>query len=95
MKFFPSSGRATLDFYKNTSKRWQKQTIKGVISLFPYFEISIAHQCSYKYTFKISTPEGTVYLAASNSTAMNKWIYFIQTQKILEPTQGKSLYYYH
>lgn len=93
LKHYSASGRSSLDYYKNTSKRWQKQSIKGVISLWPNFEISIAHLCSYKFTLKLATAEHTVYLAASNATGMNKWYYFIQTQVKLNPTQGRLFFF--
>lgn len=92
LKHYTSTGRATLDYYKSTKKRWQKQSIKGVISLWPDFKLSIAHQCSYKYTLSLETPEQTVYLAAPSVVVMNRWYYFIQTQQILEPSHDMYIF---
>ena len=88
LKRHPTSGRSSLDFYKSTSKRWQRQSIMGVLSLWPEFEISLAHQCSYKFTLRLTTAENVIYLASSNQSSMNKWLYHIQTQRILEPNRG-------
>ena len=60
----------------------------GVLSLWPYFEVSLAHQCSYKYTLKLATTESVVYLASNSQGSMNKWLYHIQTQRVLEPNKG-------
>ena len=89
LKHYLTSGRSTLEYYKNTRKRWQKQPTKGILSLWPRFEISLAHLCSYKYTLALTTTEaGTIYLAANSAPGMNKWFYYIQTQHIMEPAPG-------
>ena len=88
LKHDPSKKRSILDYYKNTSKRWQKQSAKGSIPLPESFELSLAHQCSYKYTLRLTASEKTYYLACNSSQGMNKWFYWIQTQQIMVPTKG-------
>ena len=41
LKRQPGSKRASLDYYKDIRKRWQKQTPKGVISLWPWFQVRV------------------------------------------------------
>lgn len=79
------SKRASLDYYKDVRRRWQKQTAKGIISLWPWFQVSIAHNCSYKYPLKVTTSDHVLYMAAPSLAVMNKWIYYIQTQRLLDP----------
>lgn len=94
LKRHPTSGRSSLDFYKSISKRWQRQSIMGVISLWPEFEVSIAHQCPYKFSMKLITSESVVYLATGSLASMNKWLYHIQTQRVIEPSRGIATYKY-
>ena len=85
LKHDPRTNRATLDFYKDTKKRWQKQVAKGLISLWPSFRLSLAHVSSYKFPIKLVTSDGqTFYLAAPDFQTMNFWYSRIQTQLSLD-----------
>lgn len=77
-----------LYYYRDTKKRWQKQTAKGVVVLSPWFYVSIAHECAYKFSFIIKHPEGTIYLAAKDNDSMNSWLVNIQAQLILNTKEG-------
>ena len=85
LKQDPQTKRSTLDFYKDTKKRWQKQIAKGLISLWPTFRLSLAHVSSYKFPIKLVTSDGqTFYLAAPDSQTMNVWYNQIQSQLTLD-----------
>jgi hypothetical protein len=79
--------RSTLDYYKDGNKRWQKQEKKGSIVLWPYFQVSLAHECSYQFPIKITDPnKKEFYLAASSFEVMNKWCNSLQRQSYLVPS---------
>ena len=84
-----SSGVPMLYYYRDTKKRWQKQTAKGVVVLSPWFHLSIAHECSYKFGFTIRYPEGILYLAARDNDTMNNWLVNIQAQMTLNTKEGR------
>ena len=85
LKRDPKTKRSTLDFYKDTKKRWQKQVAKGLISLWPSFQLSLAHVCPYKFPIKLVTSDGqTFYMAAPNAHTMNTWYTYLQTQITLD-----------
>ena len=88
LKYDSSKERSVLDYYKNTNKRWQKQTAKGSIPLPELFELSLAHECSYKYSLQLGTPQGVHYLACNSPQSMNKWFYHIQTQQSMVLSRG-------
>jgi len=79
-----------LSMYRDTKKRWQKQTAKGIIILSPWLHVSIAHECSYKYSFIVKHPEGTLILAAKDSETMNSWLANLQSQMTLNTKEGQS-----
>lgn len=81
-----------LYYYRDTKKRWQKQTPKGVIVLSPWFRVSIAHECAYKFSFVIKHPEGIIYLAAKDNDSMNSWLVNIQAQLTLNTKEGDDCY---
>lgn len=89
-----SQGVPMLYYYRDVKKRWQKQTPKGVVVLSPWLQVSIAHECSYKFSFTIKHPEGTVYLAAKDNDTMNNWIVNIQAQMTLNTKEGMYVCYY-
>lgn len=76
--------RSVLDFFKDVNKRWQKQEKKGSIELWPYFQVSLAHNCSFKFPLKVTDGnKKEYYLAASSFEAMNKWCTTLQMQSYL------------
>lgn len=87
-----SSGVPMLYYYRDTKKRWQKQSPKGVVVLSPWFHVSISHECSYKFSFTVKHPEGTVYLAAKDDETMNNWLVNIQGQMILNTKEGNVMH---
>lgn len=85
LKHDPKTKRSTLDFYKDTKKRWQKQVAIGLISLWPSFRLSLAHSSSYKYPIKLVTSDGQTFcLAAPDCQTMNTWFTYIQAQLTLD-----------
>lgn len=85
LKHDPKTKRATLDFYKDTKKRWQKQVAKGLISLWPTFRLSLAHMSSYKFPIKLVTSDRQIFcLAAPDFQMMNVWYNKIQSQLSLD-----------
>jgi len=88
-----TSGVPMLYYYRDTKKRWQKQSPKGVVVLSPWFQVSIAHECSYKFGFILKHPEGTLYLAANDDETMNRWLVNIQAQMTLNTKEGILQYY--
>jgi len=80
-----------LSMYRDTKKRWQKQTAKGIIVLSPWVHVSIAHECSYKYSFVVKHPEGTLILSAKDSETMNSWLVNLQSQMTLNTKEGQLL----
>lgn len=85
--------RSVLDFFKDVNKRWQKQEKKGSIELWPYFQVSLAHNCSFKFPLKVTDGnKKEYYLAASSFEVMNKWCTTLQMQSYLvHSSQGVSL----
>ena len=81
---------STLDYYRDVKKRWQKQEKRGSINLWPYFDLSLAHNCSYKFPLKITTTLGDrkeeYYLAAGSFDSMNKWCNSLQMTCYLVPS---------
>lgn len=76
--------KSSLDYYKDGNKRWQKQDRKGSIVLWPYFQVSLAHECSYQYPIKITDPNNKdFYVAAGSFEVMNKWCNSLQRQSYL------------
>ena len=61
------------------------QVAKGVVSLWPWFTVSIAHSSSKKFAIQLTTSEQVLFLAANTLSLMNKWLYHIQTQQLLDP----------
>lgn len=85
LKHDPKTNRSTLDFYKDTKKRWQKQVAKGLVSLWPTFRLSLAHMSSYKFPMKLVTSDGQTFcLAAPDFQTMNVWYNQIQSQLSLD-----------
>ena len=85
LKHDPKTKRSSLDFYKDTKKRWQKQVAKGIISLWPSFHLSLAHGSSYKFPLKLVTSDRQTYcLAAQDFQTMNTWFTHIQRQLTLD-----------
>ena len=85
LKHDPKTKRSTLDFYKDTKKRWQKQVAKGLISLWPTFRLSLAHMSSYKFPIKLVTSDGQTFcLATPDFQTMNVWYNQIQSQLTLD-----------
>lgn len=61
------------------------QVAKGVVSLWPWFTVSIAQSSSKKFAIQLTTSEQVLFLAANTLSLMNKWLYHIQTQRLLDP----------
>ena len=89
LKWYPTTDRSTLDYYKDTKKRWQKQEAVGVVSLWPTFEVSLAHSCPYKFTIQLQTVENLLYLACDTEDDMMQWLNHIQMQRKLSPKSGE------
>ncbi len=79
------TNHSTLSYYKDTRKKRQKQAPKGIVSLWPWFQLSLAHNCSHKFPLRLTNSEVTVYLSAASFIMMNRWFFHLQTQRILEP----------
>ena len=88
-----SSNVPMLYYYRDTRKRWQKQSPKGIVVLSPWFHVSIVHECAYKFSFMITHPEGIIYLAAKDNETMNTWIVNIQAQTTLNIKEGNAFLY--
>ena len=90
LKYDPQTKRSTLDFYKDTKKRWQKQVAKGFVSLSPSFRLSLAHMSSYKFPMKLVASDGQTFcLAAPDVQTMNVWYNHIQSQLSLDNLPDK------
>lgn len=85
LKWYATTDRSTLDYYKDTKKRWQKQDAVGVASLWPAFSVSLAHSCAYKFTIQLQTAESVLYLACDTEDSMIQWLNQIQMQRKLDP----------
>lgn len=83
--------KPVLEYYKDVNKRWQKQEKKGSIELWPNFEVSLAHNCSYQFPLKVTVANNREhFMAASNFEMMNKWCTSLQMQSYLvRSTKGK------
>lgn len=76
--------KSVLDYYKDVNKRWQKQQRRGSIELWPFFQVSLAHNCSYQFPLKITDPNNKEHiLSASSFELMNKWCNCLQMQSYL------------
>lgn len=66
------------------NKRWQKQEKRGSIELWPFFQVSLAHNCSYQYPLKVTDPNSKEhFMAAGSFELMNKWCNSLQRQSYL------------
>lgn len=59
--------------------------------LWPWFQVSLAHNCSHKYPLKLTNPDVTIYISASSFSLMNRWFYHLQTQRIMDPQRKGKL----
>ena len=83
LKHDQDSKKSFLEYYKDVSKRWQKQEKKGSIELWPSFQVSLAHNCPYQFPLKVTVASKEYYMAASSFEVMNSWCNSLQRQSFL------------
>ena len=81
--------KSVLDYYKDANK-CKKQERKGFIELWPYFQVSLAHNSSYQYPLTITDANNKEYtISATSFEVMNKWCNSLQMQSYLVPSTTK------
>ena len=74
LKHLLASDVRCLEYYKDKSWRSGKHDPKGVLHLYPGFDVAKVHDSKRKFVFDVKTVEHTFRLAASSVDSMNQWI---------------------
>jgi len=81
-KHILSSNIRSLEFYAAGAKNWRKSEPKGVLALYPGYEIVKVHEPKRHFVFEIKTVDHTYRLAAHSEDELNQWILVLERESI-------------
>jgi len=73
-----------LEFYAAGTKNWRKTEPKGVLALYPGYEILKIHEPKRPFAFEIKTVDHIYRLAAHSEDELNQWILILERESIGE-----------
>lgn len=82
-KHILSSNIRSLEFYAAGAKNWRKSEPKGVLALYPGYEIVKVHEPKRHFVFEIKTVDHTYRLAAHSEDELNQWILVLERESIV------------
>ena len=84
LKHVLASNIRSLEFYPAGTKNWRKVEPKGVLTLYPGFEVVKVHEPKRQFVFDIKTVDHILRLAAHSKDELNKWILILEKESIGE-----------
>ncbi|XP_032235527.2 uncharacterized protein LOC116617174 [Nematostella vectensis] len=81
-KHFLASSIKCLEYYKD--RNWRRQEPKGVLTLYPGYEVMKIHDPKRKFAFDIKTVEHTFRLSAHSEEEENNWILLLEKENIVK-----------
>ncbi|KAL9989645.1 hypothetical protein ACROYT_G004212 [Oculina patagonica] len=82
-KHILASNIRSLEFYAVGTKNWRKTEPKGVLALYPGYEILKVHEPKRPFAFEIKTVEHAYRLAAHSEDELNQWILILERESIV------------
>ena len=73
-----------MEFYAAGTKNWRKTEPKGVLALYPGYEILKIHEPKRPFAFEIKTVDHAYRLAAHSEDDLNQWILILERESIGE-----------
>lgn len=73
-----------MEFYAAGTKNWRKTEPKGVLALYPGYEILKIHEPKRPFAFEIKTVDHAYRLAAHSEDELNQWILILERESIGE-----------
>jgi len=73
-----------LELYATGTKNWRKTEPKGVLALYPGYEILKIHEPKRPFAFEIKTVDHIYRLAAQSEEDLNQWILILARESIGE-----------
>ena len=84
-KHILASNIRSLEFYAvGNSKNWRTAEPKGVLALYPGYEIIKVQEPKRHFVFEIKTVDHTYRLAAHSEDELNEWILILERESIGE-----------
>ena len=81
-KHILASNIRSLEFYPAATKNWRKSEPKGVLALYPGYEVLKVHEPRRNFVFEIKTFDHTYRLAAHSEDELNQWILILERESI-------------
>ncbi|PFX28156.1 uncharacterized protein LOC111326613 [Stylophora pistillata] len=83
-KHILASNIRSLEFYSvGNSKNWRTAEPKGVLALYPGYEIIKVHEPKRHFVFEIKTIDHTYRLAAHSEDELNQWIVVLERENVV------------
>lgn len=73
-----------MELYAAGTKNWRKTEPKGVLALYPGYEILKIHEPKRPFAFEIKTVDHAYRLAAHSEDELNQWILILERESIGE-----------
>lgn len=95
-KHILASNIRSLEFYAAGTKHWRKTEPKGVLALYPGYEILKFHDPKKHFVFEIKAVDHTYRLAAHSEDELKKWILILERESVVnsffvEPESNEQL----
>lgn len=81
-KHILASNIRSIEFYPAAAKNWRKSEPKGVLALYPGYEVLKVHEPRRNFVFEIKTVDHTYRLAAHSEDELNQWIHILERESI-------------
>lgn len=82
-KHILASNIRSLELYAAGTKNWRKTEPKGVLALYPGYEILKIHEPKRPFAFEIKTVDHAYRLAAHSEDELNQWILILERESIV------------
>lgn len=82
-KHILDSNIRSLEFYATGTKNWRKAEPKGVLALYPGYEVLKVSEPKRRFVFEIKTVDHTHRLAAHSEDELNQWILVLERESIV------------
>lgn len=81
-KHILASNIRSLEFYPAATRNWRKSEPKGILALYPGYEVLKVHEPRRNFVFEIKTVDHTYRLAAHSEDELNQWILILEKESI-------------
>ncbi|XP_068727052.1 uncharacterized protein [Montipora capricornis] len=83
-KHILASNIRSLEFYASGTKNWKKAEPKGVLALYPGYEVLKVQEAKKQFVFEIKAVDHTYRLAAHSEDELNQWVLVLERESIVD-----------